>query len=143
VIAAVDCKRVFAPQFVKTQLFGFSPMDLGTGIFVAVKGLDTLRRDLRDTNVFQSKTPTTKPHQTYSGKRKSSKSNFFVPRFLPLLVIGLARAIFVLKTGYYQDPTEYGLHWNFFITLAIVEVEKYFLILTSFSVVYLCNSTYF
>lgn len=98
-------------------------MDLGTGVFVAVKGLDTLRRDLRRANVFQTQPPTTIPNQLNDSKSKTKKSESTrIPRFLPLLVIGLARAAFVQFSGYYQDPLEYGTHWNFFITLAIIEV---------------------
>lgn len=138
-IAAVDCKRIFTPQFVKTRMFGFSPMDLGTGLFVAIKGLDTLRRDLRHANVFQSEHPTTIPNQLYNRANNRSESRkqapsqlrnvdvpqrFNIPRFLPLLVIGLARAVFIEFTGYYQDPIEYGTHWNFFITLAVIEASS-------------------
>lgn len=119
VIAAVDCKRIFASQFAKTQTYGLSPMDMGTGLFVAVRALDSLRRDLRRSNAFDSAKKASR-----QVKQQTKESNGFqVPRFLPLLLIGLARVAFVEFSGYYQDPTEYGTHWNFFISLALIEVS--------------------
>lgn len=133
-IAAVDCRKIFALQFVKTQTYGFSPMDLGTGLFVAVRALDSLRRDLRRTNAFRTERQITKQRSplfndkppkrpTKQTQDEQQQKGFQVPRFLPLLLIGLARVAFVVFSGYYQDPTEYGTHWNFFITLALIEVN--------------------
>lgn len=132
-IAAVDCKQIFAPKFAKTQIFGFSPMDLGTGLFVAIKAFEVLRRDLQKSS--QTERPTTIPNQLYSDDRSpkripkkvkikhvESARKSRIPRFLPLLLIGLARAAFVEYSGYYQNPLEYGTHWNFFITLAVIEL---------------------
>ena len=34
----------------------------------------------------------------------------------------MMRAIAVATTGYHVIVTEYGVHWNFFITLAVVKL---------------------
>ncbi len=41
---------------------------------------------------------------------------------IPLLVIGAARTVSVKATDYQEHVSEYGVHWNFFFTLAAVKV---------------------
>lgn len=41
---------------------------------------------------------------------------------VPLLVLGLARAVSVKATAYAEHVSEYGVHWNYFFTLAVVSM---------------------
>jgi len=95
-ILAVDF-QVFPRRFAKTEMFGFSIMDLGTGFFVFSNSLVYGRRAVR-----------TGP---------SAWRTTFVS-FTPLLALGLGRLAFVKGADYHEVVEEYGVHWNFFFTLA-------------------------
>lgn len=102
-ILAVDFP-VFPRRFAKTETFGYGLMDLGVGSFVFSAGLVAPEARMG----YQA--------TTNSGLIKSLKN------CLPLVLLGLARLASVTVTGYHGHVTEYGLHWNFFITLAAVKL---------------------
>ena len=41
---------------------------------------------------------------------------------IPLIIVGAARTVSVKATDYQEHVSEYGVHWNFFFTLAVVKV---------------------
>ncbi|XP_076644537.1 uncharacterized protein LOC143354376 isoform X2 [Halictus rubicundus] len=41
---------------------------------------------------------------------------------IPLLILGFGRSVAIELIGYQKHVTEYGIHWNFFITLAFVKL---------------------
>ncbi|WFD00779.1 Glucosaminyl phosphatidylinositol (GlcN-PI) nositol acylation protein [Malassezia yamatoensis] len=94
-ILAVDFP-VFPRAYAKCESWGTSLMDLGVGSFVF-------------------------SHATVS-RRKQAAGNVYriLRRTLPLLVLGLARVVMVKGTEYPEHVSEYGVHWNFFLTLGIV-----------------------
>ena len=103
-ILAVDFK-VFPRKFAKTESFGCSLMDLGVGVFVFVNGVISTEARNSENN-FKSK------------KLILSAFN----SSLPLIILGLMRFASIYSTGYQQHISEYGVHWNFFFTLAVVKI---------------------
>ncbi|XP_054610286.1 phosphatidylinositol-glycan biosynthesis class W protein-like [Dunckerocampus dactyliophorus] len=103
-ILAVDF-RVFPRRYAKTETYGTGVMDFGVGVFVLANGL--VCPEARGRNVSGSK------------MKHISKQVLSV---WPLVVLGAARLVFVKISSYQEHVTEYGVHWNFFFTLAIVRV---------------------
>jgi glucosaminylphosphatidylinositol acyltransferase len=101
-ILAVDF-HVFPRRFAKTEASGYGLMDLGAGSFVVAAGLVSprARRDHQQ------------QHKISFGKKD-------ILRIAPLLIIGFIRLATNKGLEYQEHVSEYGVHWNFFFTLAIV-----------------------
>ncbi|CAL8236307.1 unnamed protein product [Boreogadus saida] len=103
-ILAVDF-NVFPRRYAKTELYGTGVMDFGVGAYVFANAL--VSPEARGRTIV------------------GSKMNHIAKQLMtvwPLLVLGLIRLASVKMTGYHEHVTEYGVHWNFFFTLAIVRV---------------------
>lgn len=99
-ILAVDF-QVFPRDLAKTEKYGFSLMDTGVGLFVLMSGL--VHKDLQK-------------HKTLVIIKSNAK-------FLTILILlGIARFISVKQLDYQEHVTEYGVHWNFFFTLALCKL---------------------
>ncbi|XP_076254811.1 uncharacterized protein LOC143192901 [Rhynchophorus ferrugineus] len=97
-ILAVDFK-IFPTRFSKTSETGFSLMDVGVGLYVFSNAIVA---------------PETK------GKKSSVKQSF--KNSMLLILIGILRMILTKATNYNVSELEYGVHWNFFITLAVTKI---------------------
>lgn len=99
-ILAVDF-NVFPRYFAKTEKYGYSLMDTGVGLFVFCNA------------IVPSKV-------SKYGLLKSLEQN--AKPCIILLVLGYARTMVIKGIDYHEHITEYGMHWNFFITLAITKI---------------------
>lgn len=98
-IFAVDF-HIFPRRFAKTETFGFGVMDLGVGLFVVANALVA--------------------PETHGEKLSSVPKTFYLS--LPLVILGVGRFIMTSQVNYHKNVTEYGVHWNFFFTLAVTKV---------------------
>uniref|UniRef100_A0A914VQN9 Phosphatidylinositol-glycan biosynthesis class W protein n=1 Tax=Plectus sambesii TaxID=2011161 RepID=A0A914VQN9_9BILA len=104
-ILAVDFP-VFPRRFAKTELYGHSVMDVGTACFVYITALTS--SDVRKHADHHDSAP-----PRLLARLRSA---------LPLTVIGVGRSLIIKAIGYHEHVTEYGIHWNFFITLASIRI---------------------
>eukprot|EP01129_Flabellula_baltica_P009981 TRINITY_DN4164_c0_g1_i1.p1 TRINITY_DN4164_c0_g1~~TRINITY_DN4164_c0_g1_i1.p1 ORF type:complete len:453 (-),score=67.86 TRINITY_DN4164_c0_g1_i1:49-1407(-) len=100
-ILAVDFE-IFNLDLAKTETYGISLMDVGVGSFVISMSI-------------------------VSKKSVSSVGRFklfgmTLKGILPLLVLGIGRTLMVKSVNYQEHVSEYGVHWNFFLTLSSVSL---------------------
>lgn len=109
-ILAVDF-RVFPRRFAKTEVYGYSLMDTGVGLFVLANAL--VAPEARDLSISRQ-----------GGFRQTLMRNMksCLRSCVPLLALGFGRFAVIEYLGYQKHVTEYGVHWNFFMTLAVVKL---------------------
>jgi len=100
---AVDFPAVFSRSYAKTEEYGFSLMDVGTGCAICVAAVcsPAARRG-----------PVKRRELGTSWKKLIS--------LWPILFLGFVRFIVLWGVDYHVPTSEYGVHWNFFFTIAVV-----------------------
>ncbi|KAJ7777529.1 GWT1-domain-containing protein [Mycena maculata] len=106
-ILAVDFP-VFPRSLAKCESYGVSLMDLGVGSFVFSNGVVSAIPLLKDPR-----------HLTAP---MFPKVRAVVGKTLPIIALGVIRVLLVKGTEYPEHETEYGTHWNFFLTLALLPI---------------------
>lgn len=112
-ILAVDFP-VFPRALAKAENFGLSLMDLGVGSFVFSWGLVAARPLLSSKQVLNQSTGQTRPTKPYQRLWSRTWSKTW-----PLALLALTRVVAVKGVEYPEHMGEYGVHWNFFATLAL------------------------
>lgn len=106
-ILAVDFV-IFPRRFAKTETYGTGLMDVGVGSFIISNAI--VCQEARGTSTDSSSF-------VCSVKKELRAVSL-------LLGLGLARFVAVKSTDYQEHVSEYGVHWNFFLTLAFVRVSE-------------------
>lgn len=106
-ILAVDFP-VFPRALAKCESFGASLMDIGVGSFVFSQGIVSAIPLIKD--------------RAYLRAAPLTKILAVTQKCLPVIALGLLRTLSVKGTEYPEHETEYGTHWNFFITIGMVPI---------------------
>eukprot|EP00850_Spirogloea_muscicola_P018015 SM000160S02556 [mRNA] locus=s160:215887:221018:+ [translate_table: standard] len=106
-ILAVDFP-IFPRRYAKAETFGSGLMDLGVGSFVFANGITSKQ-----------------------ARGLASSTRLSLKTVSPLLFLGVARVISTKSIDYQEHVGEYGVHWNFFFTLAAVALFTQTLPLTA------------
>ena len=110
-ILAVDF-HVFPRRYGKVESYGTGLMDIGVGMFIINHGMVAKETCLENVSI--------------SGYLRSLYRCIVSPRVWVFIALGLMRLLLVRSTDYQQHVSEYGVHWNFFFTIAAVKVRESF-----------------
>ncbi|NXP50093.1 PIGW protein, partial [Heliornis fulica] len=102
-ILAVDFPQ-YPRRYAKAETYGTGVMDLGVGAFIFGNALVCPE--------VRQKSCVTQP--------KFSNLTRQVFSIWPLIFLGVGRLLSVKSIDYHEHTSEYGVHWNFFFTLAFV-----------------------
>lgn len=80
-------------------------MDIGVGCYIGINAVNSAYRNIRNAH----------------SASLMKASNIWI-RVAPLFVLGLLRMISIKILGYPEHVSEYGVHWNFFISLAAIAI---------------------
>ncbi len=97
-IIAVDF-QLFSRDQAKTETYGISFMDVGTGIMIFSSGISS--------------------YYSRRIENKNSIIKYLYNRFL-VLILGIGRLLLLKAFSYPEHVSEYGTEWNFFVTIFCV-----------------------
>ncbi|CAJ0608265.1 unnamed protein product [Cylicocyclus nassatus] len=105
-ILAVDFP-VFPRRHTKTEKYGHSLMDVGVAAFIFASALASRVKNMSS---WEAST------------RRKNWNRWLRSSYVILPLIGITRTAILTFLDYPQHVTEYGVHWNFFYTLAVVKI---------------------
>ncbi|GJJ16298.1 hypothetical protein Clacol_010595 [Clathrus columnatus] len=103
-ILAVDFP-IFPRNLAKCETFG---MDIGVGSFVFSQGIISAKAFVKNPSYLAS--PILPKIQNATG------------RVFPIILLGIIRVILVKGSDYPEHVSEYGVHWNFFLSMAVLPI---------------------
>ncbi|KIY66656.1 GWT1-domain-containing protein, partial [Cylindrobasidium torrendii FP15055 ss-10] len=106
-ILAVDFP-LFPRNLAKCETFGVSLMDIGVGSFVFSQGVVNAIPLIKNPAYLADPLP--------------GKVITICKKVFPLFILGFLRVLAVKGTDYPEHESEYGTHWNFFLTMAFVPI---------------------
>ncbi|NXP18456.1 PIGW protein, partial [Scytalopus superciliaris] len=104
-ILAVDFPQ-YPRRYAKAETYGTGVMDLGVGAFIFGNALVCPE--------VRQKSCVAQPKFSHLARQCFS--------IWPLISLGLGRLLSVKSIEYHEHTSEYGVHWNFFFTLAFVRL---------------------
>lgn len=116
-ILAVDF-HVFPRRFAKVETWGTSLMDMGVGSFIFSAGVVAAKGELKEK---RNKGNGQVGQGFVQGIFTSLRQAF------PLFALGAVRLLSVKNLDYAEHVSEYGVHWNFFFTIALLPLAMCFL----------------
>ena len=114
-ILAIDFP-IFPRKLGKTETFGISLMDVGVGTFIVSSALTSKFARGIQPSTTTATAPTT---GTTTFKKLYAIPSLSVQHWLVLL-LGIGRLLLLKLLNYQEHVSEYGVHWNFFVTLFCV-----------------------
>lgn len=102
-VLAVDF-NIFPRRFAKAEVYGVGVMDMAVGSYIFSNALTSTQARVK----LNCALP-------FSNVTKNLKSS------LILVCCGATRVLFIKGSNYQEHVTEYGVHWNFFFTLALIK----------------------
>ncbi len=134
-ILAVDFP-IFPRRYCKTEVSGYGWMDLGAASFIIIAGWTsalssdslntataTITRTLQTRKNEALESGRTEGNNMKNSDKKiiSATARKAIMKCGPLLLIGFVRLATNKGLEYQEHVSEYGVHWNFFFTLCLVE----------------------
>lgn len=107
-ILAVDLPMIFKRELCKTEEFGISLMDTGVALITLNSGMSS--RKARPWNNARS------CFDIFKDVFEAAVGIIFP------LVAGMFRIMLVDNVDYQEHPSEWGIHWNFYTTVATINV---------------------
>ena len=107
-ILAVDLPMIFKRELCKTEEFGISLMDTGVALITLNSGMSS--RKAR---------PWTQARAWSDVAKELFESAVSV--IFPI-ILGIFRILLLNSSDYQEHPSEWGIHWNFYTTVAAINI---------------------